>query len=452
MARWVQNITVWITWMLLTACGEQVVQHRPGALQLPPQNLYAYVASETADVRLLSEARQQRLAEDYRCRFAAPWQAGWSGRSAEELFGNRQWLMENALYGGNRQPVPMPRRQRWLAQCAIETFPNADYPAITLRPSNLRGLPTRQPAFYAFSQPGEGFPFDYLQYSSIPASTPVRVRHRSADGCWVLVETEAMFGWLPAMDVAAVDTRLQQQYEAASWYVAVKDDVPLTDAAGNVLAVAGLGSLWAQPESGVVWVAVRGEDGRAKLRRANYHADSVRRFPVLCTPANMAIIGNRLLGKPYDWGDQFGERDCSSTLRDLFACFGLYLPRNSAAQAVVAQRLGLSEVAVTDRPQVIRSQAQPWLTLAYMPGHIMLYVGEFRDQPVFLHAMWGIKVEDRQGREGRYLVGKTVVTGLRVGEELIGIKRPGGLLQERIQQLVLLTTFGEADPVGEQRQ
>lgn len=424
--------------LLLAACGGGVAPHELGDLQRLPQDLAAYVSPGTADIPLLPDAARRAWHQDFRRRYLAPWQDDWRGRPPEKLFDAARSLLEQSIFGSNKRPVPLARRRQWLASCSLETFPGADYPAITLRVSNLRGLPTRQPAFLDFNLPGEGYPFDYLQYSAIPAGTPVRVRHRCAEGAWLLVETDAMFGWLPATDVARIDQTFARRYAALPWQVVVKDDAPLADAHGEVLAVAGLGSLWAQGEGGRVLAAVRGGDGLAVLRPATLPEGAALPFPVPLTPRYLADFGNRLLGAPYDWGGQLGLRDCSATVRDLFACFGIYLPRNSAAQAGVGRWLDLSDLPVSERARVVCERGRPWLTLASLPGHIMLYVGEHAGEPAFLHTLWGLKTRRRPGEEGRFLVGRTVITGLRPGEELADLARPDGWLAARLKGLALL--------------
>ncbi|MGE4544615.1 MAG: SH3 domain-containing protein [Pedobacter sp.] len=442
--KWLWKLIMLMLPVLVTACQTQVEHRDLLDLQLLPQNLTAYVVTDNAARALLPAERQKQWSDDYRRRFLAPWQATWEGRPIHELFGIREWLLNNLVFGSNYRPVPLQLRQQWLLLCAETEFPNADYPAITLRASNIRGLPTRQPAFYDFTLPGEGFPFDYLQNSSIPASVPVRVRQHSADGGWLLVETDAMFGWIPATDVAPVDEAFIRQYTTSAWSVVTQDDVLLTGDDGDVLATAALGSIWVQSMPDKVWVAMRGDNGHATLRPAAMPAGAAQPFPLPLTPGLMAELGNHLLGKPYDWGGQFGGRDCSATVRDLFACFGLYLPRNSAGQAKVGERLNLKHLPAKERERFIMSQAEPWLSLAYMPGHIMLYVGIFKDQPVFLHTLWGVKTKNRHAKAGRHLVGQTVITGLRPGDELSDLMRPEGLLLERIEGMVLLG--GVAEP------
>ena len=56
--------------------------------------------------------------------------------------------------------------------------------------------------------------------------------------------------------------------------------------------------------------------------------------------------------------------------------------------------------------------------MVYMPGHVMLYVGIYDAEPVVLHNVWGVRIVGRDGRSGRAVIGRTVVTGLRVGQEL----------------------------------
>ncbi|APG25134.1 hypothetical protein A7E75_08955 [Syntrophotalea acetylenica] len=424
--------------LLLAACSPVAKERRLGDLLFFPQHLSAYVQADTAHRPLLPTDRQERMQLGFRRRFLAPWQPGWSKWQGKDFFAIGKWLLDAPVYGSNREPLPMSLRRQWLFLCDEQAFPSADYPAITVHAANLRGVPARQPVFYNPALPGEGFPFDYLQYSSLPAGTPVRVRHRSADGCWLLVETEAMFGWIPAPDVAPVDEACIDMYAAAPWRVVIADGVPLRDEYGEVLAVASLGSVWPQAQPGQVLVPVRGEGGRAELRSAGLREVDGPVFPLSLTPASIADLGERLLGNPYDWGGQFGSRDCSATLRDLFACFGLYLPRNSAAQARQGVRLELASLTATEKASVIRLRAVPWLTLVHMPGHIMLYVGEFNGQPAFLHTLWGLRIRERGGVEGRYPVGRTVITGWRPGDELDSLLRPEGVLLNRIQTLVLL--------------
>ena len=54
------------------------------------------------------------------------------------------------------------------------------------------------------------------------------------------------------------------------------------------------------------------------------------------------------------------------------------------------------------------------------------------------------ETKNRHAKAGRHLVGQTVITGLRPGDELSDLMRPEGLLLERIEGMVLLG--GVAEP------
>ena len=97
----------------------------------------------------------------------------------------------------------------------------------------------------------------------------------------------------------------------------------------------------------------------------------------------------RWLNAPYGWGGQGGGRDCSRYLLDLFAVFGIELPRHSAHQPQVASFVvDVSGVkAERDRLALLDAAAKQGVVLMHFPGHIMLYLGRDRDgRPMAIHS------------------------------------------------------------------
>jgi cell wall-associated NlpC family hydrolase len=97
----------------------------------------------------------------------------------------------------------------------------------------------------------------------------------------------------------------------------------------------------------------------------------------------------RYLGRPYGWGDRNGGHDCSSFLLELFAAFGLELPRNSAAQALAGSYSIDVDEAVNERERLalIDAAAKAGVVLLHFPGHIMLYLGRTAEgQPMVIHS------------------------------------------------------------------
>jgi cell wall-associated NlpC family hydrolase len=140
-----------------------------------------------------------------------------------------------------------------------------------------------------------------------------------------------------------------------------------------------------------------------------------------------------MIGQPYGWGGYGGNRDCSALLRDLFLPFGLWLPRNSAAQAKYGRVTSLAGLTPEAKEQTLLRQGQAFLSLVSMPGHIALYLGNYKGRALIFHSLWGLRMTSRPAifgaqRSGRALVGKAVVTTTTPGAEKENIATPHSLL------------------------
>ena len=126
-------------------------------------------------------------------------------------------------------------------------------------------MPTTRPRFSDPSLPGEGYPFDYLQHTSLPPGTPVLVTHASRDGSWVLTESALTFGWMPAKDVAYVDEPTVAPYATAPLAAIIREKTPL--APGVTAEVGSIFPLAGAPRGGEisVLVPVREASGAARL-------------------------------------------------------------------------------------------------------------------------------------------------------------------------------------------
>jgi hypothetical protein len=191
-------------------------------------------------------------------------------------------------------------------------------------------------------------------------------------------------------------------------------------------------------EGPAIQIAIAGTDGEALVRTAQLAPGQAVPMPLPLTGHNVAAIGDILLGQPYGWGGLCENRDCSSTLRDLCAPFGLFLPRNSADQAEIGQVIPLRHLPPERREQMILRKGRPLLTLIRIPGHIMLYVGPYKDQAAVLHTSWGVHTKPPGGGEGRHVVGCCAITGLQPGKEVPNAILPGGDLRGRIESMIIL--------------
>lgn len=79
--------------------------------------------------------------------------------------------------------------------------------------------------------------------------------------------------------------------------------------------------------------------------------------------------------------------------------FGVFLPRNSAAQIEAASRVvDLSQANTDERLRYLKEHGKPFTTLVYIPGHIMLYIGNAaingRSVPMTYQNIWGLRPAD----------------------------------------------------------
>lgn len=399
-----------------------------------PQDLLVYARQGDPGRRLLSPAEQARQDERFNRLFFGPWEAARGSVPASEAF---------AVFGGLKKPSK-PRgwaenllpwsQENWdklAANAARESYPSRLDKAITVRPTVLREAPTHRPRFSDPSKAGQGYPFDLFQYSALPVGMPLLVLHESADGAWLYVETGLVAGWVPASDTALTDGAFRSRYKNGSYAVIVRDDVPLRDRAGRYVTTGHLGTmlpvLSTSGSTLTLLVPVRDTQGRAVAVASPVAASDAVLKPIPLTPEAVARLGNVMMGQPYGWGGYLQDRDCSQAMRDLFVPFGLWLPRNSSAQAKAWRFVSFVKASPSGKESVIEEEGVPFATLLWLPGHITLYLGTYKGQPVMFHDMWGIRTEER-GREGRHIIGRAVVTSLRPGAELADVRKDNLLL------------------------
>ena len=425
---------------ILAALGLACAPAPPQPLLLPPQEIGALLPRAGQGGCLLRPQYQAARAVDYLARYFDCWTRSAPKHGGEELCSLAQPVKDKPGLGINLRPRPTGWHQELWQKAGGPAYPSTDWQGLTLRPCNLRVLPTREPDFE--EGPRGGFPFDRLQQTSLPGGLPVRVWHVSPGGDWLVAETPLALGWLPVGAVGRLTPEQAGLWMKGPFLAVTRDQTPVRTLGGGFVFKAALGWLLPlEPSRGDAWRvraplgSVRGE---AVLGPCALPLNAAAPFPLPLTPANLGAVARPLLGQPYDWGGQWGRRDCSALTRDLLAPFGLWLPRNSADQAKAGtENIFLEGLGDAEKRALIVKRGIPWLSLLYLPGHVMLYLGAPQGQPLVLQALWGLKTLGPRG-EGRRLVGRVVITGLSPGAELPDLARPDGLLLPRLTTLVLL--------------
>lgn len=441
--------------LLMAGCMPALEKMEVADVQRMPQTPLAYVDQAAADQPLVSAEKQQKQAILFLQRFFAPWHADGPFAETRSPFWAVEWIRENEVFGENLRLVGERRISELIEQAAVSAYPSLNRRAVTVRRCDLRALPTERPLFNDPRTPGQGFPFDYLQHGALQANTPILVTHLSEDGTWVFVETPLLYGWLPLTDLAWVDEEFVDTFVAGRYLALTRENLALFDTEGIYRFSAGIGTVLPMTETGGMeyeaYIAVADAARQALLRKAPIPSEAGDVFPLRLTPRRIAILADAMMGQPYGWGDLYGNRDCSGTVRDLFAPFGLWLPRNSSRQAQVGEVISLADFAPRQREERLLQEGLPFATLVRLPGHIMLYLGKHNGRAALLHTLWGVRTRTMTGGEGRWLVGKTVTTGLQAGMEQDGFFLSISPLLERVESMNILVRQGQQENVDTEK-
>ncbi len=396
-----------------------------------PQDHRIFTERQAGEFSRLDPELQKKADAFHNEMFFSPWHQETSRYSLEEV----QWEFDK--YGKVKGYGKKGKRHAgsWIRNLAanahLTDYSNGGFPAITLHNTDLRVLPT---ADTHLSNPVNcAFPFDNMQNSGVAPGTPVFISHVSKDKAWVLAETHYAMGWLPSGHIARVDAVFVKQWESGSYAVITKDKTPIRGTDGRRLFIAPLSSFFPKigedGKSLQILVAAADRRGMAKIARATLSGETAAAKPLKLTAANMAKIANELMNKPYGWGGLGQRRDCSSTLMDLFAPFGIWLPRNSGHQAKKTGALiNMKDLSPVEKEKMILKQGIPYFTLIWLKGHIMLYIGNQDGRALVFHNFWHVDTVSSKGKTGRKIVGRAVITTLRPGQELRQGKGAGGLI------------------------
>lgn len=394
-------------------------------VQQNSQNAFDYVSE---DKLLLPADKQAQFYQDFIKNYFALWDDQRSLAYVSKTKALEEQLLstyaKHSYWGINNLPL----KEDWLTtiqqNMELSNFPNALAKAITTQSTSVRVLPTADPAFKDINQPGEGYPFDTLQASYLPASMPIKVLQLSQDKAWALIISANATGWIHSTDLAYVDTNFMQKWQTGKYLVAIHDRIPIVDEAQHYQFNLRLGMilpLMAEDQTTYqVLRAIADSNQKAIIKPLTIAKEHLASMPMPLTRQNIAKLLNELMGQPYGWGDLNGYRDCSSSLHNVFSVFGIKLPRVSSHQIQVGRYFSLAGMTNQQKYDLLQQQGVPWLTLIWQPGHIMLYLGEQHDKSYIFHTASGLRTKT-WGQEGRAKIGQTVITPLDIGKQYTNI-------------------------------
>ncbi len=403
---------------------------------MPAQRIKTDFVQERLDeAPLMSSALQQKKYHDfYQHMYASdeqglsPWSEAFVRRQivSEYVLPNHvlmQWSNDPPHYGENYHR----HGQRWFKkihdQMNLEAFHPQQYQAerraITVTNTLARLLPVHEPDFFASTRPGQGFPFDTLQASALFAGTPVYVAHTTQDKSWSLVLTpDNYMAWIPSHDLAYVSDSFIQTWQTMvkrGLGAVVKTRASIFNAQEQYVFSGYLGAVFPLvkqgPQKTQIGIPVKDSHHQARRAVGFMATDAMETMPQPLTKKNMLRMMDQLHHRPYGWGGAFFFNDCSQEMKSLFTPFGLWLPRSSALQAQSAHRRDFSSQSDVERLNALKELGHPFMTLIYVGGHIMLYLGLHHEEAITYQNVWGLpSLKD----DKRYVIGQSVFLPLRL--------------------------------------
>ncbi len=275
-----------------------------------------------------------------------------------------------------------------------------------------------------------GYEFDRFQHSSISPGSLVGIYHFSKDRLWAYVQTGFIRGWVRATALAiakgkkeAVDYEEEKERLLITGsFVKVFSDPSLQQVAflaqmGNTFPTLSQPSdTGTIPPYHIIQIPFREADGTLTFRKGYLSKDEdVHRGFLPYTQENVARQAFKMLHQLYGWGEMSGARDCSRFILDIFATFGILMPRNSKLQARIGISHGQVDGMTIKEKEEVLDRAIPLTTTLRLPGHIMLYLGKDKGKYYAIHNLWGVQ---KRRWFGTVLekIGRVVVSDLSFGK------------------------------------
>lgn len=320
------------------------------------------------------------------------------------------------LYDVDGAPVPTATLDRIVANAARAAVP-ATAPTrygLVVRRAALRSFPTD---LRVFSQPGDT-DIDRFQETAEFPGTPVVIAHASGDGQWLFVVSPRYAAWTrrenvaegtaaqvfdyaersPARVVTGGTVRTvytREQPEVSQLQLDMGDRVPLATGLAPDQPVNGQTPY----TSHVLQLPIRKDDGTLAFRPAllQINTDTAPDYLPL-TESDILRQAFKFLGERYGWGHAYDGRDCSGFVSDVYRSMGVQMPRNTSRQAISPALDHRAFTASDDH--AARLQAAMALKvgdLVYIPGHVMMVIGQWKGQPWVIHDVLGMSYRQGDG-------------------------------------------------------
>ena len=338
---------------------------------------------------------------------------------------------DKTLYDANGKEGTQRQVDKLIASLNLKDIPDAQvtrYGLVTRR-ADLRTFPSR---LRVFNAPGNT-DIDRFQESALFPGTPVVIAHVSRDREWWFVVSNTYAAWVERESVAEGSKQQVFGYAGRTPYLVVTgatartvftpEQPQVSDLQLDMGVRVPLLADWPTDRlvngqypytAHVIELPARDKDGGLVLVPALMpRTQDVATDYLPLTRANLLRQSFKFLGERYGWGHSYNARDCSGFVSEIYRSFGVQLPRNTRDQAVspALNRFAFS----ADDSHARRVEVMKTLQvgdLVYIPGHVMMVIGQEKDGPYVIHDTTGITYRKTDGELTRAPLNGVSVTPL----------------------------------------
>ncbi|MBU3109959.1 SH3 domain-containing protein [Clostridium lacusfryxellense] len=288
---------------------------------------------------------------------------------------------------------------------------------MSIRKTSVRSFPIETPIFSSIEHSIINN-FDRFQETGCFAFEALLIYHESFDKKWYFVKFYNYFGWIKTEDIAISEDKKQIfDYTQGKDFLRVisketnlsindKNSSPITIKCGMGTRLCILNNNHSSsPENYIVKFPTRGSDGSLIFKEGIIsNSDDITYGNLPYTRYNIIDQALKFIDTPYDWGDKFSGKDCSSFILAVYKCFGFSLPRNADQQENSFFNTDNSFIFNKDDTLKDRYSKMDKLkpgAAIFQQGHVMMYLGKYNDTYYMIHSFSGYSVKKDSSYETR---------------------------------------------------
>ncbi len=361
----------------------------------------------------LSTADEDFLAKAFVDLYFSPWKSAANLINVLKFSQDSVKDLQNPLWQYTYQPFTPDQLNKIADNVNATALSGINRSGMIIQVTQARSFPSILPAYNDPNLVGEGYPFDNWLNTYLYPGMPIRIIQESKDRLWYLIQAPSAYGWVPKADAGFVSDAFMAEWLRHPFVMTAREGVPLVNNNNVVMGFLRKGLIYPKgneqgQQTGILFPFLNA-NGEVEIQTFYAASQEIFNFPQMATPKSIALVARTYMGGQYGWGGLYQLRDCSETTSSILANFGFWLPKSSSAQAHVGKFIDLKDLSNAQKIKIISEQGIPFFTLIHMPGHVGIYVGTQKGHVYILQDVWGIHTSDIFGREGREVIGKTII-------------------------------------------